>query len=537
MWKHRNVEVIVVILISMVMAVFGNIVFLIGIFQTPPGTVYLGVTHYFQDYFLYLSQVVQGMHGMWLNHYLFTSEYVTPTFQYWPNILLGHIARILHLSPILIFNGSTYILLFIMLVGTYVMFKRIFPKKYLAYTGFLFFVFSTSVLNRLPKTAEVPYWPFELWGTKHLITNRLSTLPHHLMLTILFCGILIVLFDERIHLRRWIKWVLTGIQIILLTVLQPVFASMIVGCYVLSCLLFKKKDHLIRACVLVISFLIPFLYMVFLLHNQNGPDMYAGAWDARQQTLTTTWYLLLSIGPIVPFAVCGIILRIKRLTQIEWFGLLLVLIGYTLFRLPNVDVFLGISNNRVISTGCIIILAWFAATGTDTIAKLVTRRHTKWKSLVFTFLFMTFFLAVTPTIIWEVKKKVNENNKKDPVAYIPKTTYKAFEFLAQDQSWQNVVLANPINAYDSMVPALSGHKTYSGHMLLTIRSEEKFALSKTFFQLSMTSSEAKKFLQTIPISYVLFTTTDGNVEQFQNAYPFLTPIFSTATATVYTVQY
>lgn len=536
MRKNRSLELVVVIFISIVMAVFGNIGFLTGTLQTPPDAVYLGVTHYFQDYFLYLSHVVQGMRGWWLTHYLFTSEYVTPNFQYWPNILLGHIGSILHVSPITMFNSSVYILLFIMLAGTYFMFKRIFPKKHLAFTGFLFFVFSTSVLNRLPKTAPFPYWPFELWGTRHLIVNRLSTLPHHIIQTILFCGILIVLFDEQIRLRPWIKWTLLGIQIALLTVLQPVFAGMIVGCYVLSCLLFKNKNHLTRALVLIIGFLIPFLFMVLLYQNQSGPDMYAGAWDAKQQTLTTTWFLLLSIGPIVPFALAGIILRIKRLTQIEWFGLLLVLIGYILFRFPSIDVFIGISNARVTSTGCIIILAWFAATGADAIAQLVTKQHTKWKSLVFTFLFMIFFLAVTPTIIWEVKQKINVNSASSPVVYIPKTTYKAFEFLAQDQSWQKVVLANPISFSDSMVPALSGHKTYSGHMLITIRSDEKVALAKAFFLLSMSQSEAKNFLQTIPVSYVLFTNSDGNVEQFQTAYPFLTPIFSTPTATVFKTQ-
>lgn len=533
MWKNRNLELVFVLLISIVMALFGNIGFLIGTIQTPPETVYLGVTHYFMDYFLYLSHVVQGMHGWWLNHYLVTSEYVTPTFQYWPNILLGHIARILHLSPILLFNGSVYILLFIMLVGTYLMFKRIFPKKYLAFTGFLFFVFSTSVLNRLPKTAPVPYWPFDLWGTRHFITTRLSTLPHHITQTILFCGILIVLFDEHIRLHPWIRWTLVGIQIALLTVLQPIFAGMIVGCYVLSCLLFKNKNHLIRACVLIIGFLIPFFYLLLLLQNQSGPDAYAGAWDGKQQTLTTTWFLLLSIGPIVPFALAGIILRIKQLAHIEWFGLLLVLTGYILFRFPSIDLFLGISNIRVISTGCIILLAWFAATGTDTMTQLVTKRYPKWKSLVFTILFMAFFLAVTPTIIWEVKQKMNVNTASSPVVYIPKTTYQAFEFLAQDRSWEKIVLANPISFSDSMVPALSGHKTYSGHMLLTIRSDEKVARAKAFFQRSMSQSEAKTFLQTIPITYVLFTNSDGNVEQFQTAYPFLTPIFSTPTATVF----
>ena len=117
-----------------------------------------------------------------------------------------------------------------------------------------------------------------------------------------------------------------------------------------------------------------------------------------------------------------------------------------------------------------------------------------------------------------------------------KAVYQAFEFLAKDQSWENVVLANPISFLDSMVPPLSGHKTYSGHMLITIRSDEKIALAKAFFQRFMSQSEAKNFLQTVPISYVLFTTADGNVEQFQTAYPFLTPIFSTPTATVLKIQ-
>jgi hypothetical protein len=181
-------------------------------------------------------------------------------------------------------------------------------------------------------------------------------------------------------------------------------------------------------------------------------------------------------------------------------------------------------------------LAWFAAAGIEGITTLITRHHEKWKTHVFTGLFLLFFLTVTPTIIWEIKQKLDIHNTPSPIIYIPKTMHEAFLFISKDPEWQHVVLANSTFFVDTIVPALSGHQTYSGHPLTTIRSAEKTERSKSFFQLSMNEAEAYEFVKTTPITYVLYTVWDGDVNTLQTTYPFLNPLYSTETAVVYSIK-
>lgn len=85
--------------------------------------------------------------------------------------------------------------------------------------------------------------------------------------------------------------------------------------------------------------------------------------------------------------------------------------------------------------------------------------------------------------------------------------------------YNDVVLANPNTNMDLLVPALSGHTTYSGHMLLTIRSEEKQLFGSQFF--SLNKPDAESWIKANNIRYVLFTSLDGDIKRFIQTYPFL----------------
>jgi len=524
-------ELVLVILISIPLSIITNIMFLTGIINTPPGMTYLGVTHHFQDYFAYISQVMQGVNGLWLTQDLYTTEQTVAAPAYWMNILLGHISRITTIPPILLFNASVFILVFLMLVCSYLFFRRILQSSRLGLIAFLFFVFSNSVQNRLPATSPYPYWPFELWGTPHLMFTRLSTLPHHLIQTLLFMAILLLLFDEKQTLRSWIRNGLLGLCTALLTLLQPIMVGMLTGAYVCTKLLFGKTKPWGKIVTVSVGFL--FSFIVMLCAFQGEPHIQLRLWEKTQQTFTTTLFLLLSIGPILPFAAIGMWMAIKKRIPLGITGCLLVTGGYVLFRFPAIDQLIGITNVRVIFPGTILFLAWFGALGVDALTKWVSiRTHVK-RPLVEALCIVLFLGAVAPTVIWEIQQKINPNASISPINYIPTSTMEAYTFLKKQSPYTTVVLGNPETYTNYLIPALTGHVTVSGHPLLTIHADSKNAQAKAFFSLTMDVAAAKEWLAKERVTYVVLTDGDGSKEAFVQAYPFLTAVFSTPTAAVY----
>ena len=520
-------ELILVILISLPLSVITNIMFIQGVMHTPPGMTYLGVTHHFQDYFAYLSQIMQGVNGLWLTQDLYTTEKTIAAPAYWMNILLGHISRITTISPILMFNGSVFILVFLMLICSFLFFKRIFQSSRLGLIAFLFFVFSNSTQHRLPLTSPYPYWPFELWGTPHLMFTRLSTLPHHLIQTMLFMAILLLLFDEKQKLRPWLQNGLLTLCTALLTLLQPIMVGMLTGASVCTKLFFERKKQWGKIIALSTAFLFSFTIMFFAF--QGEPHIQLRLWEKTQQTLTTVSFLFLSIGPILPLAIIGMWIAMKKRTPFGITGIFVVLGGYFLFYFHGIDELLGITNVRVLFPGTILFLAWFATLGVQTLSRK--------KPMIEAVCILLFLLSVSPTVIWEIQQKMHPDGSNTPIHYIPTSMMEAYTFVKNQSPYTTVLLGNPDTYTNYLIPALSGHISVSGHPLLTINADEKNDKAKAFFTLAMDEKTAKQWLTKERVTYVMYMHWDGSKEAFEETYPFLTSVFSTETAMVYRATY
>jgi hypothetical protein len=84
--------------------------------------------------------------------------------------------------------------------------------------------------------------------------------------------------------------------------------------------------------------------------------------EAEWQVRTTLFFLLKSIGPIMPFASLGMLFRFKKATAIERFGIILLLGTYITFLLP-ISERLGISNARLLFPAQYLFWGWFAMVG------------------------------------------------------------------------------------------------------------------------------------------------------------------------------
>jgi len=495
--------------------------------------VYLGATHYFEDFMFYTSQFMQGSKGALTNTNLYTEEPTTATLLYFPNILLGHIGQIFPVMPSTIYNISCILLSFFILITAYILLVRLFPNKKLAPIAWMFFAFSTSFMNKLPAGLADAYWPFDLWGTPHYLFNRLGGMPHRLVMTILFFVGLSLLFDKKISWPKWVQISIACISIFSLTLIQPLATVLLLGVFICTAIMNRKETRMTTMIGSILGGMSGIAYLLALY--VADPYVKALGTEGKWQTTTSLFFLLRSIGPIVPFALIGMITR-KKWTAIEQYGAILLFSTYTLFLFPILARF-GISNVRLLLPASYVFFGWFAAVGIETIAGFLPR-VTKFTKQQATFICcLLFCVAVSPTIVWEIQQKVMQvtTQKNNYLQYLPTSTYDAFTYLKTIPN-HPIVLGNPVSHMDILIPAFSGKKTVTGPLYATINHDEKIENVTQLFTRTMTPNDARTWLREHHVTHLLFTMYDGDRELFATTYPFMKPIFSTPTAVVYDVQ-
>lgn len=505
--------------------------YFISVRMIPAGYVYIGVTHYWTDYLFYVSQFIQGAHGRIVETNLYTENQAISIMAHWPNVLFGMLGHAIGLTPITSYHFAVFVLISCIGLATYILFRNNFPYRGLAFPAFIFFIFSTSLMNRLPNSSPVPYFPFELWNTPHLIFNRFAPIPHTLMQTLLSIVILYLLFSK--NKRTCIIRIITGILFFLLMLIQPVVGLIILGSYWTTVVLWRAdRDRLTTYILTAVGGAVA-IWTKQAIFTQDL-YRYVQLWEAGAQVRTNLPFLLASIGPIVPFALVGFITRIKKAEPIERFFMFLVIIGYSAFLSPLPEI-LGISNTRILTPIYIVGITWFAAVGANAIARGVSRITTCKKSVAMGILMILFLLSVAPTVVWEIRQKMQTpTSVTDLMIYLPADVSKAFQFLERTKPYDDVVLANPISFMDIRVPALSGHRTVNGTPY-SLQEKIKRQEAMDIFQMRMTESGLHTWLTSHRVTYVLFTSYDGDAAKFRSAYPFLIPIFSTPSAIVYRI--
>jgi hypothetical protein len=324
---------------------------------------------------------------------------------------------------------------------------------------------------------------------------------------------------------------------ILLASIQPVQAVAVFAAIAVSETLIRvrSKDvsRIFLKQILILS--LPILgvsaYMYSLLSLM--PHMQTKIWEATQHSYTTPVFLILSLGPVAFLAVPGAISRLKGLASPELAGLILIFTGYVMFisRIPQA---IGISNSRLLFPAFYVFWGVFAAYGGELFGKMIRRIIPISEKTGITAVTLIFVVLSLPTLLWEVNLKLTAaNDASDPIVYLPREVSEGFRALERLGSPDDVVLASPSRHMDSLVPALSGHTTYSGHLLATIDNAGKQDVARRFFALQLDRATAVSWIEKEKIRFVLLTRFDGDRRAFESAYQFLKPLFANSEAAVY----
>lgn len=527
--------------------------------RRPPDRVFVGMSHYFEDFYYYLDQFYQGAHGGWLTVNNFTTEKLAPTLIYYPHILMGKLGALFGLEPFASYNISVLVFKFIFIILGYLVLLRVFPKNpSYRFAAFLIFLFSTAfTFSTFGDQGEILTLPRRIWGTKNLITTRFGNIPYRHFINILFLSILLLIgpvisnlinyfHDEKKNEQRKdfiIKKILIPlipvvILLLLLTIADSVMGFVLVAASAIVMILNRPEKNVREYYIFSLSFLavilIPFILAgIYLLRTIDLDPVYrqAVAWDIDEFFKQIVDVKLadypLSFGTLGFSLVLGLPLFLRKKKNIyEQFAgvtLAICILGY-LFPLVTQIRFPG---SRFIFSATYLFAGVVGFYGLLTIDRLAKKRILPILIIIYLLInFNTFKISFMQSIA-----PVKEPDYH--FTYLTAGFYKGLLFLRNLPPKDAIVLANSYTSVDLMIPGLTGKKTYSGHFLITLNSEEKDRNSQDFFYERGDSRKSYEFLKNNNIKYVFYTSYSGDLSGFKRDYQFLKPVFENEDTSIF----
>lgn len=482
-----------------------NLIDLITYFvKKPPNTIYLGITHWYEDFFYYLSTFAQGASNSWLVQNLFTSEDIPATLNWSFNLLLGKLGGLLGLAPWTTYHISliAFSLAYILLV--FVALTYIYPQSRLhRWTAYLvaiissgpvtFFYSYTTPLNRLG-------------GVPHLIAQNILAL----LALLVYSSILTKTSSRGLLLKK--SFLLAGVMAVLF-IINPVYVLTTLAAIVIASLFYRSR-HLIIPLGLLAIVLVPLV--VYQLRVFSHPFyQYFRLWEASVPPIPF-FTLIRSYGLIIFFAAFGLPFFLKQKTPLR-------ILGVTYAIAPIVAYYAGVPKLltlpyfRFLEPPAYVFFGALAAEGLFHIAR---------GKKLFLLLGAVYIITQLPGLYREANQKTNYYYLNSHLNYVPRDLWDGISRI-QTLPDNGVVLAS--GTLELFVPFLTGRTVYSAHRSLTLDYERKVNNVQQFYSGSLPPKDAQDFLTGNRITLIVWPHDFGNA-----AYPFLKLLFTNTSLSIYT---
>lgn len=544
-------EQLFVVIISLFVTLLSSAKYFSQLLNVPKGNVFVGISHYYEDFFYYLDQFYQGAHGGWLTHNNFTTETLRPTFIYLNNIILGKIGGLFGLESFVTYNLSLIILKFIFFILCYLLLTKIFPKNIkFRVTAYILFLFTTSfpVINLIDSNL-VNLSPITIFRSKNTFFSRFENVPGTYVLRILFIAPLL-LTNYYIEIVKSKKIKLSGliifnfifaILIIWLTISNPVQGGMfllILFLFLFNLYIsnnFNKYLYYFLSLIIIIS-LVFIITSVTMWKFINSDPVYlqANIWDyneyIKQFSLLSIFRQIQAFGILGILFIVGTVSLLKRKRNIVENILLsftyLSIFGFLFPYLLKIQ----IPGFRFLTALTYLFISVIAVHGIIFIETILKK-----KIFLITIILYVLInsLSIYPVFLKETAKV------EEPTfhfTYIPRELYDGLITLRNLSPKNAIVLANPLTDTDLYIPGLTGKKVFTGHSLTTLNAKEKDKMAVKFYYEWTDSAIALEFLKKNNIKYILHTKYSNNFESndLQNVYPFLKEIFRNNIMAIFT---
>lgn len=496
--KNIRVELLAVSIIIVSAVVLSVLQTLLYYVQTPAGSYYPFVHNFISDYYYYLHIMRQGFDGMWVATSRLTPEIYPGQFIVVWFLLLGHLAKIFHLSLPFAYTLARLLGGVLLLFLSYKIAIELFPKNSTLRILSLFFVaFSTPFFIWTSRGPDI--LPFVRMWTEADPLVRLTYIPHHLwskvFLLISFLELIWLYKTPRIH---------TLIFLLLSVVLMGFSSPVTLLTYLITLALWilfefiNKTKNVSFYFAFCISMAYAILISLFHRHIEQSVFPWTSyiSWEGHVQYSFTKIHYLGTFGPIIfffPVAVC-VLWKKSSIARLLTAWALSGIVGLFFSKL------LPITNIRFTEGYQYIPIALLSVFGINEIAKLF-QNTLKIRHMLFCIVgLLSIYFAMGITISWRQQADYIKESSWNPQVYVPVPIMEAFSFLDKNTASDSVVLA-PL-WISTMIPAFSSNRTVAGHPLMTQDAKSKEHDIDQFYAYSDTST-MKDILRKYSISYIV----------------------------------
>jgi len=527
--KNKNYQWLTIITISLIVATINIFHVIIGHAKTPIGFTYLATGHYYLDYFEYLQHIASGLAGRWLPlNYFSTDDFGFDT-RFFPYIMLGKIAWIFHLTPMAAYWTAVFFLTFFTLIGFYFIINLVLNKEvfYLKIIAFLIAVFSGPAYQILIKNGQLILNPYDFWYGPATFIRRFGVVPYHTLGLLLLLVIIVVInktwrmipdLSKKAVLMRGLG--IASLMIILMTFSPMALISLIPALLIISAIRFvKEKNNRFKIFLLNFIILVLTIPIGIFLRSMRG---YGGfnfeiSWIEK----VPWWFLLLNLGPIILFFPFGILDYLKTKSFLKEILLIFTIVSYVLFLSPAAYYF-GIHNLRFFSSISYVFFGVLATFGLKKISSLFNK-HRKKVAIMLSLLLIVYscllvFDSLKPRILGL------DPGTETILTYVPSSLITGLQSLRNYREAN--VLTGPYGPVGILVPIFSYRRIYVGPQEASGNLKKKQLTVNFFYEGKMTDQEAKNFLKTNNLGFVILTPLDNYDVKNISRYRFLKPIYT-----------
>lgn len=543
--KHR--ELITITLITLLASIGNLFQVFYYFFKRPPNTIYIGITHWYEDYFYYLSQLKQGAMGNWLVVNKFTTEPIPASLNWFVDLFIGKVGHFFGLEPWQAFAGSAFLLSIGYILLMYWVINKLFAQSPLARIATLLIALTSNgfyKIDMIGATAKII--PYEYFYNYTSSFNRLGGVPH-LMLQSIASLVVIVVFSEIIkiivrkkvfHFRLIIAPVLLCAGLMaLLFIINPVYVfidGLVMGVTALGYYIVTRTTNVLKWFIAAFAImLVPLIVLaVIQLPVFRHPFyQYFRQWEAGIPPTSISNFILATgvIAVVIP-------LGLKRYWQqketLRVIGFIYVFLPIMLYFSP-IPKLVNIPSFRVLQPPAYVFFAAIAVEGLLSIARCISwMTRSRLTNLIFLFLLFLFIAVQIPVIGKIIDERTHDVILDSPLNYLDKNMYQALTFLGSQPQNKAVVATGNLELF---VPVISGHTVYAGHRSLTLAYEKKTAQIFNLYALNYSSDQARAFFSKNNIGYMLWQKDRGDYHTVMSHYSFLNVLFENDRLVIFSV--
>jgi hypothetical protein len=439
-WIRRHSSFIMVGFICTVLIVLP---YLFAIINAPERTVFSGFLLNPQDGNSYLAKMQEGRSGSWLFQLKYSPEDVdgAPLFTYY--ILLGHIARLLNVSNLMVFHAARVVNAWILLTILARLTKKIFPNdtSVAAITyAWMCLGGGMGYLIAAAKPMPLDFWVAEAYPFLSMLQN-----PHFPLGLALLVGMILNINQQQKKIYLAVNVILS----LLLAVILP-FGIVLLGAivFIWTVINFLRYHRLILGPF--ITAITPGGIIVIMQYIWTLSDPFLRLWN--EQNITSTgpiWNFLLSFMPALLFAAFFVVRAIKQKEQGSMVVLLVIwlLVGAVLSYIPfplQRRFVLGYQIPAVLLAGLML--------------ESIRQGLQNWR--LKTFPMMAFLLSL-PSIVLVQFGIYGAIAQESALLYYPRALVDAISWIGKSSHSSQVVLSSSDQGL--LIPAYSNNRVVYGH--------------------------------------------------------------------------